>query len=66
MIQSSFSFANTVRKLSKYGGFFGPYFPAFALNTEIYGVNLRLQSKYRKIWTRKSYVFGHFSRSVIY
>ena len=27
-------------------------------------VNLRIQSKYRKIWTRNNSVFGHFSRSV--
>ena len=40
--------------LSKYGFFSGPYFPAFGLNPEIYGVNLRIQSKYRKIWTRKT------------
>ena len=29
-----------------------------------FGVNLRIQSKYRKIRTRKNSVFGHFSRSV--
>ena len=44
--------------------FSGSYFPVFGLNTEIYGVNLRIQSKYRKIQTRKNSVFGHFSRSV--
>ena len=27
-------------------------------------VNLRIQSEYRKIWTRNNCVFGHFSRSV--
>ena len=42
----------------------GPYFPVFGLNTEIYGVNLRIQSKYRKIRTRNNSVFGLFSRSV--
>ena len=31
-----------------------PYFPAFGLNTEIYKVNLRIQSKCSKIPTRKS------------
>ena len=41
----------------------GPYFPAFGLNTEIYGVNLRIQSKCRKIWTRKNSVFAQFLRS---
>ena len=50
--------------MSIYGVFSGPYFPVFVLNTEINGVNLRIQSEYRKIWTRKNSVFGHFSRSV--
>ena len=36
------------------------------LNTEIYEVNLRIQSQYGKIRTRKNPVFGHFSRSIIY
>ena len=31
---------------------------------EIYSVNLRIQSEYRKIRTRNISVFGHFSRSV--
>ena len=31
---------------------------------EIYSVNLRVQSEYSKIRTRKSFVFGHFSRNV--
>ena len=30
----------------------GPYFPAFALNTERYGVSLHIQSECRKIRTR--------------
>ena len=34
------------------------------MNTEMYGVNLRIQSEYRKIGTRINSVFGHFSRSV--
>ena len=50
--------------MSKYEVFSGPYFPVFGLNTEIYGVNLRIQSEYRKIQTRKNSVFGHFLRSV--
>ena len=32
--------------------FSGPYFPVFRLNTEIYSINVRIQSKYRKIQTR--------------
>ena len=49
-------------KVSKYGVFSGPYFPAFGLNTERYGVSFRIQSKCRKLRTRKNPVFGHFSR----
>ena len=37
-----------------YGGFSGSYFPIFGLNTEIYFVNLRIQSEYRKIQTREN------------
>ena len=48
----------------KYGVLPGPYFPVFGINTDIYSVNLRIQSEYRKIWIRKNCVFGHFSRSV--
>ena len=50
-------------KVSKYGVISGPYFPVFGLNTEIYGVNLRIQSKYRTIRTRNNSVFGQFSRN---
>ena len=44
--------------------FSGLYFPVFGLNTEIYFTNLCIQSKCRKIWTRKNSVFRHFSRSI--
>ena len=48
----------------KYTVISGPYFPVFGLNTEIYGVNIRIQSKYRKIRTiNNNFVFGPFSRS---
>ena len=53
----------TAWKVFKYGVFPGPYFPVLGLNTEIYSVNLGIQSEYRKIGTRKNSVFGHFSRS---
>ena len=56
-------FILTVWKVSKYGVFSGPYFPAFGLNTERYEVSLRIQSECGKIRTRKYSVFGHFSRS---
>ena len=55
----------TAWKVSKYGVSSGPYFPVFGLNTEIYSVNLRIQSDYLKIRTRKNSIFGHFSRSDI-
>ena len=41
----------------------GSYFSVFGLNREIYGVNLRIQSEYKKIRTRNNFVFGHFSHS---
>ena len=46
--------SNTAWKLSKYGGFSGPCFPVFGLNTEIYSINLRIQSEYREIRTGKT------------
>ena len=49
---------------SKHGVTSGPYFPVFGLNTEIYEVNLHIQSEYRKIRTRNNSTFGHVSRSV--
>ena len=54
----------TTLKVPKYGDISGSYFPVFGLNSEIYSVNLGIQSEYRKIRTEKSSVFGHFSRSV--
>ena len=42
---------STAWKVSKYRVIPGPYFPLFGLNTEIYEVNLRIQSRYRKIQT---------------
>ena len=55
----------TAWKVSKYGVFSGPHFPAFGLNTERYEVSLRIQSECGKIRTRKYSVFGHISHSVI-
>ena len=51
-------------KVSRYRGFSDLYFPVFGLNTEIKGVNLRIQSECRKIRTRNNSVFRHFSRNV--
>ena len=55
---------NTAWKVFKYGVISCPYFPVFGLNTEIYFVNSRIQSEYRKIRTRNNSVFGDFSRIV--
>ena len=48
----------------KYGVLSGPHFLVFGLNTEIYRVNLHIQSRYRKIRSRKNSIFRHFPRSV--
>ena len=45
--------------------FFWSVFSCVRTELLIYGVNLRIQSEYRKIRTRKTSVFGHFSRSVM-
>ena len=47
--QSSMNTINSAWKLSKYGVFSGPYFPVFGLNTEIYSVDLRIQSVFLEI-----------------
>ena len=44
---------NITGKVSEFEVFSGPYFPTFRLNTEINRVNLRIQSSYGKIQTRK-------------
>ena len=41
-------------KVPKYEVFSGPYFSAFGLNTERYGVSLRIQSECGKVQTRKT------------
>ena len=51
-IQCFFCWLFFAWKVSKYGFFSGPYFPAFGLNNEC-----------GKIRTRKNSVFGHVSRS---
>ena len=61
---NTFSDTNTVWKVSKFGVVSIPYFPEFGMNTEIYGVNLRILYEYMKIWTRKT-PYANFSRSVI-
>ena len=53
----------TARKVSNYGIFSGPYSPTFGQKTEIYKVNLCIQSECGKIQTIETSVFGHFSRS---
>ena len=41
-----------LRKKCPYLELFWPYFPAFGLNKERYGVSLRIQSECGKMWTR--------------
>ena len=50
--------------LSKYRVISGPDLSAFGLNMERYGVSLRIQFKYKKIWTRNNSVVGYFSHRV--
>ena len=47
----------TAWKVSKYGVFSGPYFPVFWL---IYGVNLRIQSEYKKYGPKKTLYLDTF------
>ena len=49
--------------MSQYGVISDPHFPVFGLNTKIYSANLRIQSEYRKMRTRKNSVFELFSHS---
>ena len=51
---------STAWKASKYGAFSGSYFPVFGLNTLIYSVNLPIQSKFRKMQTKKNSLFELF------
>ena len=43
----------------------GPYFPAFGLNTERYGVSLRIYPECGKIWTRETPNMDTFHAVVI-
>ena len=52
--------------MSKYGVFSGPYFLVFGLNTEIYSVNLRIQSGYRKIGPENTPIWTLFTQWVDY
>ena len=54
----------TTWKVSKYGVIFDPFFPAFRLSTEIYSVNVQIQSEYKKIEAMNNFAFKHFSRSI--
>ena len=53
----------TAWKMSIYGVFSGPYFPAFRLSMERSSISLHIQSECLKIRTRKNPVFGQFSCS---
>ena len=43
-----------LHKNLRIGRFYGPFFPAFGLSTERYGVSVRIQSECRKIRGRKT------------
>ena len=46
-------------KSARIRSFSGMHFPTFGLNTEIYGVNLPIQSECGKIWDQKNSKYGH-------
>ena len=52
-------------KIVRIGSFSGLYFPVYGLNIERYSISLQIQSKYGKIWTRKT-EYGYILRSVSY
>ena len=52
-------------KKTPYSEFSGPYFSAFRLNTEIYSVNLHIQSKCRKKKDQKNSEYANFSCSSV-
>ena len=52
--------SHTAWKVSKYGVISGLHFALFGLNTEIYSVNLRIQSEYSEMRSRNNSVSGHF------
>ena len=56
----------TASKVSKYRVISGPYFPVFVLNTEIYSVNVHMQSEYSEIRTTNNSIFGQVSCSDTY
>ena len=55
----------TARKVSNYGIFSGPYFPTFGQKTEIYEVNLCIQSECGKIQTIKPPYLDTFHAVII-
>ena len=46
------NWTRTLCKSVRIWSYFGPYFPAFGLNAERYGVSLRIQSECGKMRTR--------------
>ena len=48
-----------------YGSFPGPYFPVFALNTNICYVNHRIQSEYRKYAPEKIHIQTPFTQYLL-
>ena len=55
----------TVRNVSKYGVFSGPYFPVFGLSTERYEVSLRIWDKYINSLIMFCFLFCEDANSII-
>ena len=49
-----------LHEVSKCGVFSGPYFPVFGLNTEIYGINVHIQSDTGKYGPEKNLYLDTF------
>ena len=57
----------TAWKMFEYGFFFGPYFPIFGQNTEVFPVSFRSQFKHGKIRPRKKlHVWTFFTQGEFY
>ena len=64
--QRIFQFSHSVAtwKVSKYGVFSGPYFPAFGLNTERYGISPYSVRMRENTDQKKRRIFGHLTHCV--
>ena len=65
IIENNWRIINCMKSVRVWS-FSGPYFPAFGMNTEKYGVSLSIQSKCGEIRTRKPDTFHTVINTLIY